>query len=131
MNTHHQATKYFIKFHQLATCVRWGNAALHQQAYNGLAKHFKNDMVHHGKPNTLVGLCGLAQSIDACYWECKSDIAQETGNPGPSGMKPNSKPNPKPTPVLETPHCSPRITLAQCRTKEVLLNRRNPPQTHH
>ena len=69
MHENHQATKYFIKFQQLATCVRWGDAALHQQAYNGLTKHIKNDVVHHGKPKTLVDLCGLAQAIDAHYWE--------------------------------------------------------------
>src|SRR5882724_1466518 len=96
MHKNHQAMKYFIKFQQLATCVRWGDAALCWQAYNGLAKHIKNDKVHHGKPNTLVSLCGLAQAIDACYSEHKAKIACETGNPGPSGTKPNSKPNPKP-----------------------------------
>ena len=38
MQENHQATKYFIKFTQLATCVQWGQAALLQQVYNGLAK---------------------------------------------------------------------------------------------
>ena len=45
MHESHQATKYFIKFQQLATCVQWGNAALHHQAYNGLTEHIKDDMV--------------------------------------------------------------------------------------
>jgi len=57
-------------------------------------------MVHHGKPNTLVSLCGLAQAIDVRYWECKAEDCHETGNPGPSGMKPKSKPDPKPNPIL-------------------------------
>jgi len=96
MHKNHQATKYFIKFQQLATHVRWGNAALRWQAYNGLAKCIKNNMVHHGKPNTLVSLRGLAQAIDTCYWECKAEIACETGNPGPSVTKPDSKPDQKP-----------------------------------
>ena len=48
MHENHQATKYFIKFQQLSTHVRWGNAELHWQASNGLAKCIKNDMVHHG-----------------------------------------------------------------------------------
>src|SRR5882724_3601525 len=69
MHESHQATKYFIKFQQLATCVQWGDAALHHQAYNGLAKHIKDDMVHHKKPNTLIGLRKLVQAIDAHYWE--------------------------------------------------------------
>src|SRR5882672_11198440 len=69
MHDSHQATKYFIKFQQLASCVRWGKAALHRQAYNRLAKHIKDDMVHHDKPNTLTGLHRLIQAIDAQYWE--------------------------------------------------------------
>src|SRR6266481_3374193 len=38
MQENHQATKYFIKFMQLATQVHWGEAALQRQAYNGLTK---------------------------------------------------------------------------------------------
>ena len=53
MHESHQAMKYFIKFQQLAAHVQWGNAALHRQAYNGLAKCIKDDIVHHDKPNTL------------------------------------------------------------------------------
>ena len=68
MHESHQATKYF-KFHQLATRVQWGEAALHRQAYNGLAKRIKDDMVHHDKPNTLSGLQKLVQAIDTQYWE--------------------------------------------------------------
>ena len=33
--------------------VYWGEAALLWQAYNGLAKWIKNEMVHHDKPTTL------------------------------------------------------------------------------
>src|SRR6266481_6089465 len=53
MQENHQAMKYFIKFMQLAACVQWGKAALLHQAYNGLTKCIKNDMVHHDKPTTL------------------------------------------------------------------------------
>jgi len=56
MQESHQATKYFIKFTQLAAHVHWGEAALLQQVYNGLAKRIKNDMVHHDKLTTLAGL---------------------------------------------------------------------------
>src|SRR5467141_2324075 len=69
MHDSHQATKYFIKFQQLASRVEWGDAALRRQAYNGLAKRIKDDMVHHNKPNTLAGLRRLVQAIDARYWE--------------------------------------------------------------
>src|SRR6266481_5258136 len=44
MQENHQATKYFIKFMQLAARVQWGEAALLRQAYNGLTKHIKNNM---------------------------------------------------------------------------------------
>ena len=56
MQENHQATKYFIKFTQLAACVQWGQAALLRLAYNSLAKRIKNDMVHHDKPTTLSDL---------------------------------------------------------------------------
>src|SRR5882724_5631044 len=64
MHESHQATKYFIKFHQLATHIEWGDAALQRQAYNGLAKHIKDDMVHHNMPTTLAGLQKFVQAID-------------------------------------------------------------------
>ena len=38
MQENHQATKYFIKFTQLAARVQWGQAALLWQAYNSLVK---------------------------------------------------------------------------------------------
>src|SRR5882724_8674462 len=65
MHESHHAMKYFIKFQQLATCVEGGDAALCRQAYNGLAKHIKDDMVHYNKLNTLAGLRKLVQAIDA------------------------------------------------------------------
>src|SRR5882724_8248870 len=65
MHKSHQATKYFIKFQQLAAHIQWGDATLHCQAYNGLTKHIKDNMVHHNKPNTLTGLQKLIQAIDA------------------------------------------------------------------
>src|SRR5882724_1239295 len=42
MHESHQAMKYFIKFQQLAAGVQWCEAALHTQAYNGLAKCIKD-----------------------------------------------------------------------------------------
>jgi len=78
MHKSHQAMKYFIKFQQLAAHVEWGNAALCRQAYNGLAKHIKDDMVHYNKLNTLAGLRKLVQAIDARYWEQKGELSCET-----------------------------------------------------
>ena len=69
MHESHQATKYFIKFQQLAAHIQWGEAALPRQAYNRLTKCIKDDMVHHDKPNTLSCLQKLVQAIDARSWE--------------------------------------------------------------
>ena len=68
MQENHQAMKYFTKLIQLATHIQRGEAALLQQAYNGLAKWIKNDIVHHGKPTSLSGLGKLTQTINAHYW---------------------------------------------------------------
>ena len=65
MHESHQAMKYFIKFQQLAACIQQGNAALCCQAYNGLAKCIKDNIVHYDKPTTLTGLQKLVQAIDA------------------------------------------------------------------
>jgi len=63
MQENHQAMKYFIKFQQLAAHVQWGEAALHRQAYNGLAKCIKDNMIHHEKPNSLSGLQKLVEAM--------------------------------------------------------------------
>jgi len=91
MHDSHQATKYFIKFQQLASRVQWGEAALRRQAYNGLAKRIKDDMVHHDKPNTLAGLRKLVQAIDARYWERRNEVSRETRASGSSGNKSEPK----------------------------------------
>jgi len=78
MHENHQAMKYFIRFQQLASQVQWGNTALQWQAYNGLAKCIKDDMVHHHKPNTLSSLQKFIQAIDAWYWEWKGEVSWES-----------------------------------------------------
>ena len=70
--------KYFIKFTQLLSCIYWGEAALLWQAYNGLSKQIKNEMVHHKKPTTLSRLRKLVQAINTHYWERKVEIARQT-----------------------------------------------------
>src|SRR5467141_1237421 len=91
MHDSHQATKYFIKFQQLASRVQWGEAPLRRQAYNGLAKRIKDDMVHHDKLNTLAGLRKLVQAIDTRYWERKGELSCETCASGSSGSKSDNK----------------------------------------
>ena len=48
-------------------------------------------MVHHSKPNTLTGLCGLTQAINAHYWEHHTELAHKTGNSRSSGNKSKQK----------------------------------------
>ncbi|KAG6326270.1 hypothetical protein ID866_12820, partial [Astraeus odoratus] len=44
-----------------------------------------------GKPPRLVDLRTMAQGIDACYWERKSEIARQTkNNPQPSSSSKQS-----------------------------------------
>ena len=78
MQENHQAAKYFIKFTQLSSHVYWGKAVLLWQAYNGLAKQIKDEMVHHEKPTTLSRLQKLMQAVNAHYWECNAEIACKT-----------------------------------------------------
>src|SRR6266481_3110790 len=68
------ATKYFVEFNQLSSRIKWGEAALCREAYNGLAHCIKNEMVHHPKPTSLAELCKLVQAIDSWYWERKVEI---------------------------------------------------------
>src|SRR5882724_10464561 len=91
MHDSHQAMKYFIKFQQLASHIQWGEAALRRQAYNGLAKRIKDDMVHHDKPNMLSGLRKLVQAIDARYWEQHGEVSHQTRASGSSRNKSKQK----------------------------------------
>jgi len=91
MQENHQATKYFIKFTQLTARIHWGKAALLWQAYNGLVKRIKNNMVHHDKPTTLAGLRKLIQVIDSRYWERIAEVSWETTTSGSSSHKNENK----------------------------------------
>ena len=70
-----QIMKYLVEFNRLAARVQWGDASLRCQLYNGLPPQIKDEISRVGKPDNLTDLCLLAQSIDACYWECCSEIA--------------------------------------------------------
>ena len=58
------STTYFVEFNHLASRIQWGDHALLQQAYKGLARRIKNEMVHHDQPVTLQDLHKLVQAID-------------------------------------------------------------------
>ena len=48
-------------------------------------------MVHHEKPNTLVGLQKFIQAIDTQYWERKGELSHKTQASGSSGNKSEHK----------------------------------------
>ncbi|KIK22866.1 hypothetical protein PISMIDRAFT_31476, partial [Pisolithus microcarpus 441] len=76
---------YVVDFNRLASRVRgYGDGALHHLFYSRLPDHIKDEISRVSKPNTLYGLRALAQEIDACYWECKDEVARQTKSSGGS-----------------------------------------------
>ena len=68
-------TKYMVKFNQIVIQVwSYREGALWHHFYNSLSDHIKDKVSCVWKSPTLSKLCLLAQSIDACYWKCKSKI---------------------------------------------------------
>src|SRR5882724_11378246 len=131
MHKSHQATKYFIKFQQLAAHIEWGDAELRRQAYNGLTKCIKDDMVHHNKLNTL-------QDSENSFKLSMHDTGNEKEN---SPTKPElldlletspntsltlTSPTTSPAKVLHSPSRT-TTTPALPRAKAQLRNRRSPP----
>ena len=92
-----RSATYFMEFNCLASRIQWGNHALLQQAYKGLACRIKNEIVHPNRPITLLDLHKLIQAIDHRYWERKAEVMCEA-NPT-SRVDPKS--NPKATKNLE------------------------------
>jgi len=71
--------KYVVEFNRLTGQVRgYGDGTLHHIFYSGLPDRIKDKISHVGKPRTLDGYCTLAQTIDARYWERKSEVAHQT-----------------------------------------------------
>jgi hypothetical protein len=83
--------KYIVKFQRLASQVHgWGDGALHHQFYNGLPACIKDEISHMGKPATLLEFKTHAQTIDAHYWEHKSEISRETKSSSSNPPKPST-----------------------------------------
>jgi len=78
MHESHQATKYFIKFQQLATCVQWARQALHQTGLQWTHQMYQRWHGPPQKPNTLSSLWKIVQAIDAQYWERHGEVSCET-----------------------------------------------------
>ena len=105
---------YFVEFNRLASHIQWGDHALLRQAYKGLARRIKNEMVHHDRPVTLWDLRKLVQAIDNRYWEWKAEVTREanpmsrvdarndlkTGKTPKAASKGKAPEKPKPNPNL-------------------------------
>ena len=75
----HCITRYIMDFNCLASQVQdYGDGTLRHLFYSGLPDCLKDEIARVGKPLTLHGLQALCQEIDACYWECKDEIAHTT-----------------------------------------------------
>ena len=86
---------YVVEFNQIMMQVwGYGEGALWHHFYNGLPDRIKDEVSHVGKPPTLSKLRSLAQSIDAHYWERKSEINRQA--------KPSTAPSPT-KPLLHPP----------------------------
>ena len=73
--------KYVIEFNHLTGQVRsYGDGALHHIFYSGLPDHIKDEISSVGKPHTLNSYHTLVQTINARYWERKSEILCQTKN---------------------------------------------------
>ena len=96
MKDGHHIMWYIVDFNRLALQVRgYCDGALQHYFYTGLPDQIKDKLSQIGKPWTLDGLRMLSQEIDACYWECKDELAcssksQSTSSPKPSNSGGNS-----------------------------------------
>ena len=124
------STMYFMEFNCLVSHIQWGDHALLQQAYKGLAHCIKNEMVHHDQPITLWDLHKLIQAIDHCYWKRKAEVMREANptsrvdprNDLKMGKNPEAMPkgkapeNPKPGPDLTRKLGKDgKLTLQECQ----------------
>jgi len=86
--------KYVVEFNCLTGQVHgYGDGALHHIFYSGLPDHIKDEISRIGKPRTLDGYHTLMQTIDARYWECKSEVACQTKSSTSSSSNSTSKGN--------------------------------------
>jgi len=80
--------KYMVEFNRLTGQVRsYGDGALHHIFYSGLPDHIKDEISRVGKPHTLNGYRTLVQTIDARYWERKSEVAHQTKSSTSSSLQ--------------------------------------------
>lgn len=78
MKENQRIAKYLVNFNRLAVQTGWGSQSLRHVFYRGLPDRIKDTMSERGKPGTLLEMKQMAQTIDARYWERKTEKARET-----------------------------------------------------
>src|SRR5260370_1787936 len=69
MNHDTHLMEYLVCFNTLATCINWGDGALHFQFYDGLPNCLKDKITILGKPDNLQELVQTTQCYDNLHWE--------------------------------------------------------------
>jgi hypothetical protein len=88
-------TKYVVEFNRLACQLRgYGDGALQHIFYSGVSDRIKDEISRVGRLCTLSDMHTLAQTIDARYWECRSELNRQTSSTSTS------------TPIISTPTLS-------------------------
>jgi len=114
MKDHHRVNKYLVEFNCYASQVKgYGEGALRHMFYNGLPDQIKDEVSCVGKPHTLFELCTLVQTIDACYWECKTECARQEKSAHNSSDK--SK---QPSSSRNTPTSATSNSASKCKDKD-------------
>jgi hypothetical protein len=80
MKDGHRITKYLTEFNRLAPTIGWGDEALRHMFYRGLPPRIKDEICRIGKPKQLRTFQVMARSIDARYWERRSELSREAGS---------------------------------------------------
>jgi len=87
MNHDTHLTEYLVHFNTLASCINWGDGALHFQFYDSLPDCLKDKIAILGKPETLHKMVQTTQCYNNLYWEwmeeCKFFCRRDTRPPTP------------------------------------------------
>jgi hypothetical protein len=80
MRDNQRATKYLVEFNRHASRLQWNDSALRRALYKGLPDRIKDEISRVGKPNSLGSMRNLIQTIDARYWERRSEMGRDNSS---------------------------------------------------
>ena len=76
MKDSHWVTHYIVEFNKLTACTDWNEPALRDQFFPGLLLCLCTDLLHSGKPHSLMKMHLKAQKYDQAYWLMKDEVAK-------------------------------------------------------